>query len=113
MEALRHLGRQYSFGYHGSMWRKSIIVLGLGFVSGCARSGLEPVEVAAAASTREPMERLAADFQANTGIKVRVSLGPSSTLAKQIEEGGPAALFLSADEGWADYLEKAALVAKR
>ncbi len=95
------------------MRRQAIIVLCLALLSGCARAGLEPIEVAAAASTREPMERLAADFQANTGIKVRVSLGPSSTLAKQIEEGGPAALFLSADEGWAGYLEKAGMVARR
>jgi molybdate transport system permease protein len=95
------------------MWRHNVIVLCLIVVSGCARSSQEAVEVAAAASTREPMDRLAADFQAKTGIKVQVTLGPSSILAKQIEEGGSAALFLSADEGWADYLNKKGLVARR
>jgi len=90
-----------------------VIVLWFVVLSGCARGAPKVVEAAAAASTREPMERLAADFQAQTGIKVQVSLGPSSTLARQIEEGGSAALFLSADEGWADYLDKAGLVARR
>src|SRR6516162_8133881 len=95
------------------MLRHSVIIICLLWASGCRCSDRAAIEIAAAASTREPMERLAADFQARTGIKVQVSLGPSSTLAKQIEEGGSAALFLSADEGWADYLDKAGLVARR
>ena len=95
------------------MLRLSIIILCLLLASGCSRSDRVNIDIAAAASTREPMEQLAADFQARTGIKIEVSLGPSSTLAKQIEEGGSAGLFLSADEGWADYLEKAGLVARR
>ena len=37
----------------------------------------------------------------------------SSTLARQIAEGGPADLFLSADEHWADYLAEHQLVAER
>src|SRR6516162_2527644 len=95
------------------MLRHSVIIICLLWASGCRCSDRAAIEIAAAASTREPMERLAADFQARTGIKVQVSLGPSSTLAKQIEEGGSAALFLSTDEGWADYLDKAGLVARR
>ena len=56
---------------------------------------------------------IADDFQAQTGIAVSVETGPSSSLARQIELGQNADLFLSADEEWADYLEKKGLVAER
>jgi molybdate transport system permease protein len=95
------------------MLRHSVIIICLLWASGCRCSDRAAIEIAAAASTREPLERLAANFQARTGITIQVSLGPSSTLAKQIEEGGSAALFLSADEAWADYLAKGGLIAKR
>jgi molybdate transport system substrate-binding protein len=80
---------------------------------GCGKPAPEPVSISAAASTREPIERLAASFRTQTGVSVNISLGASSTLAKQIEEGGPADVFLAADEDWADYLEHAGLVARR
>jgi molybdate transport system substrate-binding protein len=66
-----------------------------------------------AASTKEAVEEIAKTFQAETGVRVEVSPGPSSRLAKQIVGGGPADLFLSADQANADYLEEKQLVAKR
>lgn len=41
----------------------------------------------------------------------RLSFAASSTLARQIESGAPASIFASADEQWADYLEKKDLLA--
>jgi molybdate transport system substrate-binding protein len=73
----------------------------------------EDVLVYAAASTREALEQVAADFRAQTGIPVHLNLGPSSTLARQIERGAPADLFLSADEDWADFLGKSNLIDRR
>jgi molybdate transport system substrate-binding protein len=67
----------------------------------------------AAASTKESAEQIAADFQAETGVRAVVSFGPSSGLAKQIELGADADLFLSADEASANYLASKALVAER
>jgi molybdate transport system substrate-binding protein len=72
-----------------------------------------PVKVFAAASTKTAMEAIAADFRAATGIPVDCETAASSTLARQIENGAGADLFLSADEEWADYLEKKKLVAQR
>jgi len=89
-----------------------ILVL-LGFLAGCSGPKKEAVNVFAAASTREVIEQLAADFQKETGTVVNVNFGPSSGLARQIEHGADADLFLSADESWADYLANKDLVVDR
>lgn len=85
---------------------------------GCKAASTPPedektVTIFVAASTREAVEKLAKDFTADTGIKVEVSPGPSSGLAKQIEQGAPADLFLSADQPMADYLAGKGLVEQR
>jgi molybdate transport system substrate-binding protein len=88
-------------------------------VAGCDAHGVgsarqpEPVAVFAAASTREALEQVARDFQGQTGIAVEVSPGPSSGLARQIEQGASADLFLSADQASADYLTAKQLVSDR
>ncbi len=89
----------------GTMW----LWVGLLALAGCKASSAPPkdektVTIFVAASTKEAVEKLAKDFTAETGIKVEVSPGPSSGLAKQIEQGAPADLFLSADQPMADYL---------
>jgi molybdate transport system substrate-binding protein len=71
------------------------------------------VSVFAAASTKEAVEQLARSFKDETGIPVEVTLGPSSGLAKQIEQGATADIFLSADQASADYLAGKQLVAER
>jgi molybdate transport system substrate-binding protein len=78
---------------------------------GCAKSadpgsGRAPIKVLAAASTRRALEEIASEFTATTGVPVECEFNASSTLARQIEHGAAADLFLSADEEWADYLEK-------
>jgi molybdate transport system substrate-binding protein len=85
----------------------------LGLVAGCGNSADAPLRVFAAASTREALEQVAADFRARTGLEVALNLGPSSELARQIEQGAPADLFLSADESWADFLADKGLAAER
>jgi molybdate transport system substrate-binding protein len=73
----------------------------------------ESVLVFAAASTKEAVEQIARDFQAETATPVEINLGPSSGLAKQIEQGASADLFLSADQASADYLAKKTLIELR
>lgn len=63
------------------------------------------VTVFAAASLKTAMDVAAAAFTRRTGIPVVVSYGASSALARQIEAGAPADLFLSADAAWMDHLE--------
>lgn len=67
----------------------------------------DPITVFAAASLKESVETIAADWKAETGNEVRLSFAGSSALAKQIEEGAPADVFISADLKWMDHLDKA------
>lgn len=61
------------------------------------------ITVFAAASMKNALDDIDAAFTAKTGVKVIVSYGPSSGLAKQIEQGAPADAFISADTDWMDY----------
>ena len=70
----------------------------------------EEVVVFAAASLKGPLDSLAAEFQAETGNTVTISYAGSNALAKQIIEGAPADIFLSAAVNWMDEVEKAGLV---
>jgi len=67
--------------------------------------------VFAAASLKESLDEQIKVFNAsNKGINVRVSYAGSNALAKQIESGAPAHLFISADEEWMDYLAQKNLI---
>jgi molybdate transport system substrate-binding protein len=61
------------------------------------------ITVFAAASMKNALDDVDAAYTAKTGVKVIVSYGPSSGLAKQIEQGAPADVFISADTDWMDY----------
>lgn len=62
--------------------------------------------VFAAASMKTALDKIDALFTAKTGKTVTVSYAASSALAKQIEQGAPADVFISADIPWMDYIEK-------
>jgi len=66
------------------------------------------VRVFAAASLTEAVEALAERF---AGARVEASLGGSSELARQIRDGAPADVFVSASPEWIEFLEEADLVA--
>lgn len=66
--------------------------------------------VFAAASLRGPLDEVAAAFKAETGTTIVISYAGSNALAKQIEQGAPAELFISADEQWMDYLAGKSLI---
>ncbi len=57
----------------------------------------------AAASMKNALDDIDAAYTAKTGIKITVSYAASSALAKQIEQGAPADVFISADTDWMDY----------
>jgi molybdate transport system substrate-binding protein len=64
------------------------------------------VLVFAAASLTDALGEVDRAFTEQTHIPVKESFASSSVLAKQIESGAPAELFLSADVQWMDYLEQ-------
>ena len=59
--------------------------------------------VFAAASMKNALDDIDAAYTANTGVKIVASYAASSVLAKQIEQGAPADVFVSADTDWMDY----------
>ena len=62
------------------------------------------VVVFAAASLKNALDAVNAQWQKETGKKAAISYAASSALAKQIEQGAPADMFISADLDWMDYL---------
>lgn len=66
--------------------------------------GAESVQVFAAASLTGAVGELAKAYEQKTGVHVVSSFAAASTLAKQIENGAPAEIFISADQKWMDYL---------
>jgi molybdate transport system substrate-binding protein len=57
----------------------------------------------AAASMKNALDEIDAAYAAKSGVKITVSYAASSALAKQIEQGAPADVFISADTDWMDY----------
>lgn len=70
----------------------------------------EDVLVFAAASLRNALDDAVALYGRQGGGRVRVSYAASSTLARQIENGAPADIFISADRDWMDYLAARRLI---
>jgi molybdate transport system substrate-binding protein len=68
------------------------------------------VRVFAAVSLTEALEEIAVAYEKKTGDEVVFHFGASSMLARQIEQGAPADLFLSADEARMDALAKQGLI---
>jgi len=62
--------------------------------------------VFAAASLKNALDDVNRQYEADTGRKATISYAASSTLAKQIESGAPADLFISADQRWMDYAQE-------
>ncbi len=63
------------------------------------------VNVFAASSVAEIMQKLADDFSKTQGADVRVIIAGSSTLAQQIVAGAPADIFVSANPEWVEYVQ--------
>ncbi|WP_312081244.1 molybdate ABC transporter substrate-binding protein, partial [Pantoea septica] len=62
----------------------------------------EKVTVFAAASLTNALQEIATQYKKKTDVDVVSSFASSSTLARQIEQGAPADLFISADQQWMD-----------
>ena len=68
------------------------------------------IVVFAAASLKEALDDAVRVYDSQSGNAVKISYAASSTLAKQIENGAPADLFISADLDWMDYLQRHNLI---
>jgi molybdate transport system substrate-binding protein len=96
--------------------RYVLICCALGVLFGCgAGAPAAPAQIApqratvlvfAAASLSDVMQEVGNAYRGRTGVDIKSSFAASSVLAKQIEAGAPADVFLSADREWMDYLEQ-------
>lgn len=68
-----------------------------------------PVTVFAAASLKNALDEVGAEY-ARAGGQARFSYAASSAIARQIEQGAPADVYVSADSDWMDYLAQRRLI---
>lgn len=85
-------------------WLRGVVGVSLTLcVAGQALAAEGKVTVFAAASLTNAMQDIAQAYKKEKNVEVVSSFASSSTLARQIEAGAPADLFISADQKWMDY----------
>ncbi len=88
-----------------------LTILALMAAAGCLRADDDKaLRVSAAASLADVLKEIHQIYQENGGRRVRLNTGASSVLARQIAEGAPADVFISADLAKMDDLEKKGLI---
>lgn len=75
---------------------------------GAARA--DELTVFAAASLRNALDEIAAAFEQEAGVELRTSYAATSALARQIQYGAPADIFMSAHTDWMDHLDASGLI---
>lgn len=87
----------------------TVLVLLAGSVVPAAAQPRDTV-IFAAASLKNALDEISAEWRRETGKTAVTSFAASSALARQIEQGAPADLFISADLDWMDYVEQRKLI---
>lgn len=101
MKSLNHIIRMAMLGV------ALLAITGLEASLGRGAAAETDLVVLAAASTTNALDEIGALYVSrNPGHRFTPSYGSSSTLAKQVESGAPADIFLSANQKWMDYLEE-------
>ncbi|HUE19477.1 MAG TPA: molybdate ABC transporter substrate-binding protein [Stellaceae bacterium] len=86
-------------------------LIALALLAPQARAQNSGVVVYAAASLKDALDDVNAQYQQGGGKAAVISYAASSALAKQIGAGAPADIFISADLDWMDYLDQRHLIA--
>jgi molybdate transport system substrate-binding protein len=93
-----------------------LVVSTLALLGSGTASAAEPKKpqllVFAASSLTNVLGELSTSWQETSGVTVKLSFAASSVLARQIEAGGSADVFISADQEWMDYLQSRNLMDK-
>ena len=87
-------------------WLLSLLIASIALVA----SADEKVTVFAAASLTNALTDIGTQYENEKATKIVHSFAASSTLAKQIENGAPADIFISADTKWMNYLQDKKLI---
>ena len=93
-----------------SILRRAAITVAVCFAFGIPLGGAQTVTVFAAASLKDALDDIETLRIKRGGTKAVIAPAASSALARQVESGAPADVFVSADVDWMDYLEKRKLI---
>src|SRR5262245_32211523 len=88
----------------------SLAAVWLGLATAAPAAAEDKVTVFAAASLKNALDAANAAWTKETAKETTVSYAASSALAKQIESGAPADIFISADLAWMDYVAEKKLI---
>ena len=93
-------------------WLALLVAAGFAWTAGIQSVSAQDKDVVvfAAASLKNALDDIAGQWQRETGKKVVISYAASNTLIKQIEQGAPADIFISADLDWMDYGQQKDLI---
>ena len=92
------------------MLARLVLIAGLILLAPARLAAQETIVVFAAASLKNAIDDINAAFSKQAGLKVAASYAASSALARQIEQGAPADIFISADRDWMDHAEQKQLI---
>ncbi|EJO5347639.1 molybdate ABC transporter substrate-binding protein [Clostridium botulinum] len=96
----------------GVITMATMLVTLVGCGNGQTKEKKEEITVSAAASLKESLDSIGPIFEKESGVKVNFNFASSGTLQKQIEEGSPVDLFISAGKKQMDQLESKNLIVK-
>lgn len=87
-----------------------ICALGVSSLAKAAPTEPQAISVFAAASLQNALSDIAKAYTAQTGVAVRLTFGGSPSIARQIEQGAPADIIISADGDWMDHVQTRNLI---
>lgn len=90
-------------------WKASFAAVVLSVIS-FSTVAADKVTVFAASSLTNAMNDVVTAYEQKTGVKPTVSYASSSALARQIAQGAPANIYVSANEKWMDYLSEQGVI---
>jgi len=92
--------------------RRFLVALCFLLMAPALRAQPTQIRIFAAASLTDALGEIAKSYQDQGKGQITASFASSSDLARQIEHGAPADIFISADQQWADYLDQRGLIDK-
>jgi molybdate transport system substrate-binding protein len=110
LTALRFAASRFTASRRAAQLFQRLAVATATIIAAVVPSAANDLTVFAAVSTTNAMTDIAKVYEKKGLGKVRLSFNATSTLARQIEAGAPADLFVSADEPWMNYLQERSLI---
>ena len=111
---VHQIRRVLAFGIRGLVRHASGIAIAIGLAllspQQTTAQGPDRITIFAAASLGKALGEITEEFERATGIKADLSLAGSSLLARQLQYGAPADVFISANSAWMDWAEEKELI---